>query len=210
MAPENRPDLRSVPASRRSTVTYEQFLSAGEEFMWTEWIDGEVVAMTPVGRDHQKVAGFLLSLLRVYVEHHRLGEVLFEPFQMKTGPDLPGRAPDIMFVGEGRLSHLKDNYLDGPADLVVEIASPASASRDRGAKFREYETGGVREYWVIDPVRRQAEFYVRGEDACYHRAACPDGVYRSVVLGGLWLDPRWLWQDPLPRVMDVVAAWKLI
>ncbi|MEJ7756097.1 MAG: Uma2 family endonuclease [Nocardioidaceae bacterium] len=50
-------------------------------------------------------------------------------------------------------------YLDGAADLAIEIISPESIGRDRGEKFVEYEAAGIREYWLIDPERRQAEFY---------------------------------------------------
>ncbi|MDW8290080.1 MAG: Uma2 family endonuclease, partial [Armatimonadota bacterium] len=79
---------------------------------------------------------------------------------MKTGADLPGRSPDILFVSQQNLHRLKPTYLDGPADLVVEIISPESEERDRTQKFSEYERGGVREYWLIDPEKRLAEFYV--------------------------------------------------
>jgi Uma2 family endonuclease len=47
-----------------------------------------------------------------------------------------------------------------PADLAVEIVPTESRLRDRGQKLAEYEMGGVREYWIIDPERRQAAFYV--------------------------------------------------
>ena len=31
-----------------------------------------------------------------------------------------------------------------------------------------------------------------------------EGVYRSEVVSGFWLKPSWLWEEPLPRVLDVV------
>jgi Uma2 family endonuclease len=196
---------------RAGKVSYEEYLATSEENKWTEWIDGEIVPMTPVGRDHQKLGAFLLSLLRAYVDHKNLGEVLYEPFQMKTGPDLPGRAPDIMVVGTERLAHLKQNYLDGPADLVVEVVSPESATRDRVEKYREYQQGGVREYWLIDPTQKGAEFFTLGKDGAYH-PNLPDenGIYRSTVIPELWLKPAWLWQDPLPLITDILREWKLL
>ena len=81
---------------------------------------------------------------------------------MKIGPDLPGREPDILFIAREHLDRFRDTYLDGPADLVVEIISRDSRARDRGDKFYEYEQGGVREYWLLDYLRRQAEFYQLG------------------------------------------------
>jgi len=139
------------------------------------------------------------------------GRVLYEPFQMKTGPELPGRSPDLFFVSNENLGRLKRLYLKGPADLVVEIISPGSRAVDRGEKFYEYEQGGVPEFWLIDPQRKQAEFYQRGQDGVY-RLVPPDsdGLYHSQVLKGLWLKVDWLWQEPLPSVRNVLKEWKLI
>jgi len=87
---------------------------------------------------------------------------------------------------------------------VVEIASPESRLRDRGEKFAEYEAGGVREYWVIDPDERRADFYVLGEDDRYERRRPQEGVYRSEVVRGFWLREEWLWREPLPPVLEVL------
>ena len=48
-----------------------------------------------------------------------------------------------------RLDRVHRTYLDGPADLVVEIVSPESAGRDRGEKYYEYEAAGIPEYWLL-------------------------------------------------------------
>jgi Uma2 family endonuclease len=101
--------------------------------------------------------------------------------------------------------------MEGPADLVVEIISPESRARDRGEKFYEYEQGGVREYWMLDRQRKQAEFYALGADGIYRLIPSgDDGVFRSVVLPGFWLRVEWLWQDPLPPLMTVLKAWGLV
>jgi len=128
--------VRSV-ASPPPKMTYEEFLAWADEDTCAEWVDGEVIMLTPAPRKHQDVAVFLIALLRHFVETHSLGAILSAPFQMKTGPDLPGREPDILFVAREHLDRLKDTYLDGPADLVVEIVSSDSRARDRGEKFYE-------------------------------------------------------------------------
>jgi Uma2 family endonuclease len=129
---------------------------------------------------------------------------------MKTGPKLPGRAPDILFVAKKNLRRLKKTYLEGPADLVVEIISPGSRGVDRGDKLYEYEKGGVREYWLIDPERRKAEFYIRSRDGSFELAPIDDGIFRSTVLKGLWLRVEWLWQRPEPPVFDALKELELI
>ena len=192
-------------------MTYEQFLDWMHEDTHAEWVNAEVVFITPVSIDHNNLSGFLLVLIRHFVEAYQSGMVLFEPSQMKTGPDLPSRSPDIIFVAKEHLSRLKKTHLEGPADLVVEIISPESRARDRGEKFCEYEQGGVREYWLIDPIRKQAEFYHLGKDGIYRVMPISDnGLFRSAVLEGLWLKVEWLWQEPLPPLLSVLKEWRLI
>jgi Uma2 family endonuclease len=93
----------------------------------------------------------------------------------------------------------------------VEIVSPESKVRDRGEKFYEYEAAGVGEYWLIDPDRQQAEFYRLGAGGHYRLfTADAEGIYQSEVLPGLWLRVEWLWQEPLPKVLDVLREMELI
>ncbi|MCZ7637469.1 MAG: Uma2 family endonuclease [Verrucomicrobia bacterium] len=192
-------------------ISYEAFLNRPGDLEHLEWVQGKVVPMSPVSREHADVGLFLLSLIKHYVEAKDLGAVLFEPFQMKTGPDLPGRAPDILFVAKANLERLHPLFLEGPGDLVVEIISPGSRAVDRGEKFFEYEQGGVPEYWLIDPQRQQAEFYQRGANGIYRLVPVDSaGRYRSRVLEGLWLEVTWLWQRPLPSLVGVLRAWRLI
>ncbi|HIE27934.1 TPA: Uma2 family endonuclease [Candidatus Poribacteria bacterium] len=206
---KNEPLAAPTVPSLAKKMTYEEFLAWLDEDIHAEWVNGEVVFMSPISGEHQDVGGFLLALIWHFVEAHQLGVIRYDPFQMKTGPDLPGRAPDILFVANENLSRLKRTHLEGPADLVVEIISPDSRGRDRGDKFYEYEQGGVREYWLIDPLRKQAEFYRLGEDGIYRFVPIgDDGIFRSSVLEGLWLKVDWLWQTPLP--LSVLREWKLV
>jgi Uma2 family endonuclease len=94
---------------------------------------------------------------------------------------------------------------------VVEIISPGSRSSDRGEKYFEYEEGGVPEYWLIDPARKQAEFYLRGKDGIYKLALLDsDGNFKSRALPGVWIKPAWLWKRPMPLIVNTMRSWKLI
>lgn len=192
-------------------MTYEEFLAWADEDTWAEWVNGEVVILSPASLRHQQLATFFATSINFFVDAHKLGVVLTPPFQMKTGSDLPGREPDIIFVAREHLDRFRETYLDGPADLVVEIISRDSRARDRGDKFYEYEQGGVREYWLLDYLRRQAEFYQLGPDGIYRPVPIDaDGIYHSAVLEGLWLRVEWLWQEPLPPLMNVLREWRLV
>ena len=92
---------------------------------------------------------------------------------------------------------------------MVEIVSPESTTRDRETKLREYELGGVREYWLIDLLAGEATLFAL-EDGRYRPLALDgDGKVRSRVLTGLWLRPEWLLNEPRPKVKDVLRAWGL-
>lgn len=186
----------------RPKMTYAEFLAWADEDTLAEWVDGEVLMYSPASDRHQDLADFLIAVVRPYVESHDLGWVRSAPFQMKLEH---GREPDLLFVGREHLERLKETYLDGPADLAVEIVSQESLERDRGAKFAEYEAGGVAEYWLLDPLRRWAEFYRLGEDERYRTVfAGAEGEFKSRALPGFWLRVEWLWQEPLPATEDVL------
>lgn len=213
MAEQTTVAVLGAPAEpKQSTrMTYEEFLEWADEDTRAEWVNGEVVFMGQVSKLHQAVGVFLITIINLFVEVYQLGIVFYESFQMKTGDDLPGRLPDIIFVSNENLHRVKDNRLEGPADLAIEIISPESRARDRGEKFYEYEQGGVREYWLLDPLRKRAEFYQLGDDGIYRLVdADSDGVYHSAVLKGLWIKVDWLWQQPLPTTLSVIKEWKLV
>jgi Uma2 family endonuclease len=202
-------EKRATPAT--GYMSYEKFLKTDFENPKVEWVNGRVVEMSPSNIQHQHVGRFLIAILGGFVDERKLGVIYYESFQMKTGPDLPGRAPDILFVSNAHKKRLKKTYLDGPADLVVEVISPDSLGRDRGEKYEEYEKGGVREYWLIDPERKQADFYLLNKRGVFQAASLDaHAVFHSVVLKGLWIKVAWLWQSPLPSEISILREWGLI
>ena len=71
--------------------------------------------------------------------------------------------PDILVVCDRGKVIRKGIY--GAPDLVMEILSPSSRSRDMVLKLNKYQDAGVKEYWVIDPDRRRIMVYDLGNDA---------------------------------------------
>src|SRR5690606_15648897 len=154
---------------------------------------------------------FLVDCFRDYRARTGGGEVLHAPFVMKLPKS--SREPDVQVVLPASVERIKDTYLDGPADLVVEIISPESDTRDRVDKFAEYQAGGVSEYWIIDPTYEEALFYQPDEQRLYHRIPLDEqGIYHSRVLPRLSLSPSVFWQEKLPdgaetaRLVEVMLA----
>jgi Uma2 family endonuclease len=205
--------LRAETEARPKPVgkfSYEEFLEWYDEFH-AEWVDGEIIMGLPPTFEHQADSDFLTTLLRIYVEARDLGVVVSAPFQMRLEKQKSSREPDLLLIAKANLGRIKNTYLDGPADLAIEIISPESVGRDRGEKFVEYEAAGVREYWLIDPVRKQAEFYLLDDERKYQlHLRGKQGTFRSKVVEGFYLQIEWLWQKPLPKVAPILKEMGVI
>ncbi len=199
------------PVVPNDKISYRKFLEWNGEEGWFEWVDGEVIKMSNPGLKHQDLSDFLTAILRFFVEAKNYGRVISAPFQIKFDFRPSGRQPDIMFISTENLHRLKKQYVDGTADLIIEIVSPESLARDTQEKFEEFETAGVNEYWIIDPNTRTAIFYGFDETGKYKMLPISaDGIFESRVLEGLWINTNWLWQENLPGLMDVLKDWKLV
>jgi Uma2 family endonuclease len=193
----------STAGANTKTMSYEEFLDWADEDTLAEWVEGKVLMSSPASLRHQDLVNFLAGALAAFSHIHDRGRIVTAPFQMKLPRS--GREPDVLFVANAHLTRLQPTFLDGPADLVVEVLSPESVGRDRGDKFFEYQAAAIPEYWLIDPLTRRAEFYQLDPQGAY-TLVVPDakGIYRSSTLADFWLDVAWLWLDPLPRIEDTL------
>jgi Uma2 family endonuclease len=195
--------VEAAHGSGHSYITYEEFLDLVDEDTLAEWVDGAIIVTSPANLRHQEIGRFLVTTLGLLTDIHALGRVVGAPFQMKLPRS--GREPDVLYIANAHLDRLTPTYLDGPADLVVEVISPDSVHRDRETKFAEYQEAGIPEYWLLDPQAEQAEFYRLNAAGRYERVALDaDGIYHSQVVPGFWLRVVWLWQQPLPDPVQVL------
>jgi Uma2 family endonuclease len=185
----------------RPRISYEEFLALPLETVHTEWVDGELVPMPSVSGAHQDVVRFVLVLLDGYLSERPIGILRYDPFQIRADPRGPGRAPDVLVLLNEHVDRLHDLFVEGPADLIVEVVSPSGATRDYVEKFREYEAAGVPEYWVIDPAHVEATFFVLRDGRYEAQDLGADGTFQSTVLPGFWIRPQWLWERPKVNVL---------
>ena len=197
-------------------MSYEEFLNWADEDVHAEWVNGEVIVAMPAKEIHQNIVEFLYVMLNFFVRWFALGKVHTAPFEMRVLADGPAREPDLLFVANDHLERLTNDRLAGPADLIVEVISGDSVYRDRVDKFEEYEAGGVREYWIVDPRpgKQRADFWILDANGRYRAGEIKDGIYRSTVLPGLWLRVEWLLAenlpDPLVALAQIVGREKII
>jgi Uma2 family endonuclease len=190
--------------AHRLRMSYEEFLAWSNEDTHAEWVEGEVIVFMPPKDRHQDIVQFLVALLSSYVSFYRLGKIRSAPFEMRL--EHSAREPDILLVSQANLHRLTAERLQGAADLVVEVVSEESQQRDRVQKFNEYQSAGVREYWLIDSRSEvEPEFYVLSEAGQFERAVLEEGVFRSRVLAGFWLRVEWVTAVELPQPLSVFA-----
>ena len=124
-----------------------------------ELVDGQIYYMAPPSRKHQEISGELFGIIREYIKS-------------KNGSCRPYIAPFAVFLNENDRNYvepdisvicdpdkLNDKGCSGAPDWIIEIVSPGSKSMDYMTKLFKYRTAGVREYWIVDPMRGQVTVY---------------------------------------------------
>ena len=136
----------------KARYTYEDYLNTPEGERY-ELLDGELILVASPNEEHQLASVRLVSLMYPYVTTRDLGWVFHAPFDIVFS-DSEVVQPDLMFISKER-GHIRTAAnVRGAPDLVVEILSPSSSSRDWKFKRELYAKYGVREYWIVDPANR--------------------------------------------------------
>jgi Uma2 family endonuclease len=158
-----------------------------------EVIDGELYVAPPPNRDHQHASFELSYLLRDYLGQHQIGVAYAAPFGIILS-GLNGVQPDLLYVSNERREILTPQGASGAPDLVIEILSRSTRSRDRGIKLRAYESAGVRHYWIVDPRARTIEERLLGDDGYGPPTIYGIGeAFQPAVFPGLVIHVASLW-----------------
>jgi Uma2 family endonuclease len=195
-------DGEPVPGLRMSEQQFNDWYWRTENTR-AEWVDGEVILLSPINIPEFRLNIWLFKLIEGVVGPDD-GEVFGIEIQIRLPSIKQRRNPDVLFISRNRENIIKHTHIDGAPDLVMEIVSPDSENRDRRDKFLAYEKSGVREYWIIDPQAQRVEAYTLGREKKYRRIKEVDGAIKSRVIRKLFIRPTWLWQSPLPKLAKVL------
>jgi Uma2 family endonuclease len=140
-------------------MTAQQFLMLGEDppGVRLELVNGEIAVSPSPIPDHSHVVIALATILKVHIDQHDLGQLFTDVDTIFGEHDV--RRPDLLFFRKSRLHLIGEKAMEGPPDLAVEILSPGNTTTDRRDKFKLYESGKVRHYWIVDPKMRTIEAY---------------------------------------------------
>jgi Uma2 family endonuclease len=152
----------------RTTITWEEFLAAGEEGQRWEWVDGEVEFMSPVNLRHERFLVFLITHLGQFCRAHPewLSFASNGVFTMASGN---WRMPDASLVRRERFPGGQIPVkADFAPDVAFEILSPSDSPSQIQRKRLDYQQSGAIQVW-FDLERRLVELICPDRPLQYYR-----------------------------------------
>ena len=142
---------------KQGEYTVEDYLALPEERR-VELIDGVIYDMASPLVIHQVLAGRIWLQISSYIGKKKGNCIpIFSPIDVQLNCDNRTMVqPDVIVVCDR--DKLK-GVVYGAPDFVVEVLSPSSKLRDNKIKLHKYCDAGVREYWIVDPVRKKVIVY---------------------------------------------------
>lgn len=124
-----------------------------------ELIDGNLYNMAPPTRQHQQIILYLARKISDYIDEKKGScEVDLAPFAVFLNEDNRNYVePDISVICDK--NKLTDKGCNGAPDWIIEVVSPGSQRMDCMMKLFKYRTAGVKEYWIVDPLKKLVTVY---------------------------------------------------
>jgi prevent-host-death family protein len=174
-------------AFQNAKVTYEDFLKlidASEKRY--EYIDGEVYVLTSPTYDHQSIIMEIANVMYNYFKGKKC-RPLTAPFDVTLTIDGNNNVvqPDIIVICDTENINEKRRYTGTPT-LVVEVLSESTQKNDMLKKLNLYLHAGIQEYWIVNPMRKEAYYYCfTDQDIEDYRVYKDAETIQSMVFEGL-------------------------
>jgi Uma2 family endonuclease len=184
--------MSSVPVAS-DLITFDVFCAIIPDGQKADLLDGVIYVASPDSSFANELASNLIALIRMYDGARKLGGKVYGgrfAFQLS---EIDAPEPDVAYVTRRRLKLIDEGRMDGGPDVAIEIVTRDSHHRDYVLKRRKYEEARVREYWIVDAVKRTAQFLRLGGDKRYHTVRLENKrLFRSRVIPDFWLDVEWV------------------
>lgn len=124
-----------------------------------ELIDGRMYMMAPPNTRHQRISVGMLNEIYNYIRSKGGNcEVFAAPFAVFLNQDDRNYVePDISVICDK--DKITEKGCNGAPDWIIEVVSPSTAQMDYGIKLFKYRTAGVREYWIVNPLKKTVTVY---------------------------------------------------
>ncbi len=168
--------------------TYQDYQNLPDDDFRYQLIEGELVMAPAPKIVHQMVKREIEFNLNNFIKDKKIGELLDAPCDVYFDEHNVFQ-PDILFISKEKLDIITEDNIKGAPDLIVEILSPSSAYYDLIVKKEIYEKSGVKEYWIVDPMRQWIEIHILEQRKFKLRQRLEkQGVLKSSVLKDFKLD----------------------
>ncbi len=143
---------------------------------------------------HQRTLWNLSIGFGLYSKSNDVGRFYFAPLDVVLGANT-ALQPDLMSISKERTGIIRENYIAGPPDLVVEILSPSTAAHDRATKPALYAEAGVPWVWLLDPEAKTVEtLKLEGGKYYFDSVLSGNQILTSTLFPG--------WQLPFHELFD--------
>ena len=152
-----------------------------------ELVDGQIYYMAPPNTRHQGILSFLHLEIGNFIRANKGScEVFPAPFAVfPFADDTMYLEPDISVVCDK--NKLNDRGCSGAPDWVIEIVLPSSRRMDYYTKVSLYRLAGVREYWIVDPIKQTILVYDMEHDSAPSIYSFSDRV-KANIYAGFYID----------------------
>ncbi len=154
-----------------------------------ELINGQIYYMATPSRIHQEILMFLSKTIANYIDSKKGPcKVYPAPFAVKlfSEDDRNVVEPDISVICDP--NKLTDRGCTGAPDWIVEIVSPSNSSHDYIRKLNLYADAGIREYWIVNPIKESIFVYYLEETKFEAAAYTFQDKIKVNIYDDLWID----------------------
>ena len=154
-----------------------------------ELINGQIYYMAAPSRIHQEILMFLSKTIANYIDSKKGPcKVYPAPFAVKlfAADDRNVVEPDISIICDP--NKLTDRGCTGAPDWIVEIVSPSNSSHDYIRKLNLYADAGIREYWIVNPIKESIFVYHLEETKFEAAAYTFQDKIKVNIYDDLWID----------------------
>lgn len=148
---------------KQGEYTLEDYFAIPDEIR-VELIDGVIYNMAAPTFDHQKIAGEIYRQIANYIlDNNGNCEAAISPVDVQLDCDDKTMVqPDVLILCDH--DKIMKGRVFGAPDFVLEVISPSTKRKDYFKKLEKYENAGVREYWILDPYKKQLlVFFFEGD-----------------------------------------------
>lgn len=200
---DGRPPLDS--GDRLTRAEFERRYAARPDIKKAELIEGVVYVPSPVYPQHGEPHSDIITWLGTY-RAATPGIRVSDNTSLRLDVDNEPQ-PDVCVwiddpTGEG-MRVPRDSFLEITPDLVVEVAA-SSAAYDLHDKLNAYRRNRVQEYLVLVIYEQETRWHTWHEGEYQLLEPDEEGILRSQVLPGLWLQPERFWAGDLAGVLAVL------